>query len=380
MREDGFRPIIDSGSSRVFDCNAISLRLLTEGASGDGLFFRHPRLNHVVIIKHSVLPSERRSRREPPVGTKLFFPFNETNPVEGGSTIFLHDRQLEAALNERCGVNRLVDKEAFEEDLRLLRLLARLPTLDPFLLRDVLEAEGIEANDRYLEISDEQWTEIQGLIQQRFVPIVRAAFPEAKASRAKAKRLIEKLWEAKDEEALAPIIRTFRLPEDGALDILYSWKVITFYAYQYRRLKPTLLELAQWLKESEAIATFAAGPLRAVMGRLHHAVRTELRMQWSKIEVDPRRLRGRLRQDVHPQDRDRAVPHLPPQLPCDLLGDRRRARQDRPGGVVLGPHHPALSAAPRPSDRCAREHLRHARGDPRRRHGGRDHRGALRGV
>jgi len=89
-----------------------------------------------------VLPAERRTREDPAVGTKLYFPFNGRTPEEGGSTFSLHDRQLERALNERCGVNRQGDAEAFEQDLRLLRVLARLPTLDPFLLRDVLENEG----------------------------------------------------------------------------------------------------------------------------------------------------------------------------------------------------------------------------------------------
>jgi len=283
MKDDIFSPMIDTGSSRVFDCNGTTLKLVADNPDGTELFFRHARLNHVVVMKHSTLPSERASRRDPPVGTKLYFPFNERNPGEGGSTIFLHDRQLEAALAEKCGLNRNGDREAFDEDLRLLRLLARLPTLDPFLLRDVLDGESIEVNERYLDISDEQWTEIQGLIQERFVPIVRAAYPEVKASRSKVKRLIEKMWEAKDEEALAPIITTFRLPEEGALEILYSWKVITFYAYQYQRLKPALLELARWLKNSE-VASFGSGPARHALQPLHYAVRTELRTQWGKIE------------------------------------------------------------------------------------------------
>ncbi|HUZ73095.1 MAG TPA: hypothetical protein VMU87_08915 [Stellaceae bacterium] len=285
MKDDGFRPTIDVGSSRVFDCNGITLKLLGEQPGNDELFFRHPRLNQVVVVKHSLLPSERRSRRDPPVGTKLFFPFNEHAPSEGGSTIFLHDRRLEAALCERCGLSRSAGAEAFEEDFRLLRLLSRLPTLDPFLLRDVIEAEGLPVNDRYLDITDDHWTEIQGLIQQRFIPIVRAAFPEANASRAKAKRLIEQLWDARDAVALAPIITTFGLPADGALDILYSWKVITFYSYQYQRLKPSLLELAQWVKEGEAIAAVAAGPVRGAMTRLHQSVRNELRTQWRRIEA-----------------------------------------------------------------------------------------------
>ena len=285
MKDDLFSPMIDTGSSRVFDCNGTTLKILADNPAEGDLFFRHACLNGVVVMKHSVLPSERRSRRDPPVGTKLFFPFNEKSPGEGGSTIFLHDRQLEEALAEKCGLNRNGDREAFEDDLRLLRTLARLPTLDPFLLRDVLEAESITVNDRYLDISDEQWLELQALIQERFVPIVRAAYPDAKASRGQVKKLIEKLWEAKDEEALAPIIATFRLPEDGALETLYSWKIITFYAFQYQRLKPALLELARWLKNSEGMGSFGAGSTRHALLPLHHRVRTELRAQWGKIEA-----------------------------------------------------------------------------------------------
>ena len=276
--------MIDSGSSRVFDCNAVTLKLAREDGGDETRFFRHPALNHVVIIKHSALPHERRTRNDPPVGTKLFFPFNEANPYEGGSAIFLHEPQLEAALMEKCGVNRFNDRESFEEDLRILRLLARLPTLDPFLLRDVLDADKIKVHERYLEISSAQWLEIQNLIQQRFVPIVNAAFPEATNSRTAAKKLIEKLWEAKDREALAPIIQTFGLPEDGALEILYAWKVISFYSFQYQRLKPALLDLARWVKEAEALANFSSGPLRGMLGPLHSMVRQELRTQWGKIE------------------------------------------------------------------------------------------------
>ena len=284
MKDDIFSPMIDSGSSRVYDCNGITQKLLGEQPEAKPLFFRNPGLNEVIILKHSVLPAERRNREDPAVGTKLYFPFNAKAPGEGGSTIFLHDRQLEAALNERCGVNRQGDTEAFAQDLRLLRVLARLPTLDPFLLRDVLEGEAIAVNERYLEIGDAQWSQIQGLIQERFIPIVRAAYPDTQTSSGKAKKLIELLWEAKDAEALAPVIATFRLPEDGALEILYSWKVITFYSYQYRRTKPVLLELARWLKEGDAVAAAATGAARTVLPPLYDAVRRELRVQWAKIE------------------------------------------------------------------------------------------------
>ena len=284
MREDSLRAMIDSGSSRVFDCNGISLKLIAEGAGSDALFFRHPALNHVVMIKQSTLPSERRNFEDPPVATKLFFPFNEHDARQGGNTIFVHEKHLEAALDEKCGVNRSLDREAFDDDVRILRLLAKLPTLDPFLIRDTLETESVRVNEHYLEMSDEQWNEIQGCIHQRFVPILKAAYPDANESRGKAKQLLETLWAAKDAAALAPIIKTFGLPEDGALQALYSWKVITFYAYQYQRLRPMLLAMAQWLKEVDSMPGFAAIASREPMRTLRLAVRNELRKQWGKID------------------------------------------------------------------------------------------------
>jgi len=189
----------------------------------------------------------------------------------------VHDKRLEAALDQKCGMKREVDLEAFEEDVRMLRLLAKLPTLDPFLIRDTLELEGISVNERYCDISDAQWEEIQSSIYQRFTPLLRAAYPDAKEFRGKARRLLACLWEAKDFETLAPVIKAFGLPEDGALEILYAWKVVTFYVYQYLRLQPKLLALAQWLKESAAPASAPARALREV-------VRSELRTQWSRVD------------------------------------------------------------------------------------------------
>src|SRR5580692_5574950 len=111
MSETGLRPIIDSGSSRVFDCNRITSRLRENGVR-DNLFFRNPQLNNLIVIKHTVPAHERRARHMGPVGTKLYFAFDENDPYRGGSTIFLHDQHLEAALHDKCGVSRENNKQA----------------------------------------------------------------------------------------------------------------------------------------------------------------------------------------------------------------------------------------------------------------------------
>jgi hypothetical protein len=284
VTETGLRPIIDSGSSRVFDCNRITRKLRELKQDNESLFFRNARLNDVIIIKHSVPAADRRSRSTPTVGTKLYFAFNENEPHRGGKTIFLHHDRLEAALQDTCGVSRENNKQAVEEDIVLLRALGRLPTLDPFLMRDILTSEGLAVNPAYLDISGEEWREIELYIQDHFTPLVRAAVPGAAVSHEKANRLAEKMWEAKDLKALEPLIVALRLPEDSALDIFYAWKVITFYAFQYTRLKPKLLEMAQWLKASETLPRLTPHDLKLRIEGSHKAVRERIRQPWRVVE------------------------------------------------------------------------------------------------
>jgi hypothetical protein len=284
VTETGLRPIIDSGSSRVFDCNRVTRQSREQKRDGGPLFFRNARLNDVIIIKHSIPATDRRSRRSPMVGTKLYFAFDENEPYRGGKTIFLHNDHLEAALQDTCGVSRENNKQAVEEDIVLLHALGRLPTLDPFLMRDIITSEGLVVNPAYLDISGEEWKEIELYIQDHFTPLIRAAVPGAAGSHEKANRLAEKMWEAKDLKALEPLVVALRLPEDTALEIFYAWKVITFYAFQYTRLKPKLLEMAKWLKSSETLPRLTPSDMRLRIEACHKGVRERVRQPWRVIE------------------------------------------------------------------------------------------------
>jgi hypothetical protein len=81
--------------------------------------------------------------------------------------------------------------------------------------------------------------------QQRFEPLVSAAFPDAMAWNEKTCRLVEKIWEASDVTELVPPIEAFRLPPDQALDIFKAWKGINFYSFQYARVQPQLTDMAK---------------------------------------------------------------------------------------------------------------------------------------
>lgn len=281
MNDELLKPAVDCGLSRVFDCNSITIKLRERDQPPKRLFFRNGRLNNVVIMKQGVPQAERRQARMPAVGTKLFFPFNANSSYFGGNTIFVHDTALENALREQCGLDKQVDAKAFEDDVRLLHALDRLPTLEPFLLMDTLRSAEIEVNEEYLQIGAREAAKIEAFIRERAAPLVAAALPEAPPSDATA--LAAQLAEAKDAKALAPLIRALHLAEDKAMPMLHGWKVIAFYSCLYESLRPRLIEIAKWLKDTEVTVAELPPIIRRRVEAMHDAVKTELRALWQLI-------------------------------------------------------------------------------------------------
>jgi len=275
------RPMLDAGSPRVFNVNEMTRRILAKDPAAP-LFFRNKPLNAVVLIKDAVPASERRGGGRQ-TGTKLYFPFNELDIYEGGRSIFIHDSNLRRAITDKFGEGTVSDEER-NEDMRILSVLDKLPSLDPFLMKDVFHREGIAINDAYFEVSPEAWNEIEAFILQRFEHLVKAAFPDALPSDDRGRRLIEKMWEASDLAALKPMVEAFRLPQGEALEIFSAWKGIIFYSFQYERLNGQFIALFKWLKEIKVPFGVKTPAEREEFLGLLELVKSQLRSEWQMIE------------------------------------------------------------------------------------------------
>lgn len=281
MTNKYLKPMLDVGSPRVFNCNEMT-RSVLRAAPEAPLFFQNKPLNSIVLVKDAV-PEGDRPAGSPAVGTKLYFPFNENNIYEGGRTIFLHERGIDGAIKDYCGEGGALDT-ALVEDMRKMRLMDRLPSLDPFLLKDAFRREKIVIDDGYFEVTDEAWGEIESFMLQRFEPLIAAAFPDAQSSNLKARQLIDKIWEAKDIEALLPLIDAFRLPRERALDIFSSWKGIVYYSFQYSCEQTRFANLVRWVAENEAPP---AGVTSVEVKELQNTlkfVKEQLRAEWQKTD------------------------------------------------------------------------------------------------
>ena len=259
MDKEFIKPMLDVGSPRVLNVNIMTKNILEKDPEAK-LFFSCRTLNNVVLIKDADV-----STRDAIIGTKLYFPFNENDIYEGGRTIFIHASGIENVLKEHFGEGALPE-EALHSDMRILRLLDKLPSLDPFLLKDIFMTEKIDMNDDYFEVSKEMWDSIEFYILQGFTPLAKAAFPDALSSDEVARKLIAKMWEGRDLETLKPMIQAFRIPQGKEHETFAAWKGIMFYGFQHERMKDSVVNLFAWLNEVKIpIAVMSPGERKEVI-------------------------------------------------------------------------------------------------------------------
>ncbi|MCR9267529.1 MAG: hypothetical protein NXI03_08150, partial [Alphaproteobacteria bacterium] len=225
---------LNSGSTRVFNVDRLHRSIMEEGAPRDEHLFRYPELHRIIFIKQALFDTSYQAERTNRVGTKLYFAFNEDNAFEGGKSIFAGDPQFDEAMAFQLGFDRRRNMENYIRDRDIIQILDSLPSLDPFLMRDRLTAEGITPHLGYFEIEEEEWRHIREHVMRRFRPIVEFAFGGSDATKAQARlrSLVQKIWDAKDMDGLRPVIDAMELSVDEAPQALHAWKGVIYYDYR----------------------------------------------------------------------------------------------------------------------------------------------------
>ena len=121
-------------------------------------------------------------------------------------------------------------------------------------------------------------------ILQGFEPLAKAAFPDALASDEVAKKLIEKIWEGRDLEALKPLIMAFRLPAGQELEIFAAWKGVNFYGFEHQAASQKMADMMAWLKEVKIpVGTMSAAERNEIKASLETS-KSRLQGEWQAAE------------------------------------------------------------------------------------------------
>src|SRR5262249_3751304 len=124
----------------------------------------------------------------------------------------------------------------------------------PYLMKDILERSGQTIPEGYFGVPDKEAGLIKARVKTRLRPLVATAFGggEKPVGEATIESLVDKLWQLKDLQELAPLVAAFRITMEEAPETFYCWLGITFFENEYLRVQPTLKKMAEWMSANAA--------------------------------------------------------------------------------------------------------------------------------
>ncbi len=224
--------------------------------------FANARLNRCFVVKETTTRVSDFSLGNF-TETKLVIPYNADELGEGGISYLPKMRGGWRALQDAGLLSETHDDPRRARDQAIIDIFCMLPSYAPFLVKDRLQLKGIEADENYFAITPQEYDSVRSFIALRFDKMVQTLIPPDLPDRnERVERLVNKLWFLDDLDSLKDIARAFSIPSDRMFEVFYGWKGISFFEYEYARIKQRLMDLVSWLAEESEPADFVPKDVR----------------------------------------------------------------------------------------------------------------------
>lgn len=238
-----------ASSARVLDLITLALAP-PDTADGQGVeldpaagpqeprpMFQHPLLNRTIIVKHNMGPTEEDRMAPRRIGaTKIIFPFDAKDLSLGGQYLFVDQPDFVGALTRHLNYRDL----PLDRDVAVLRMLDKLPTLDPFLVHGALAQKQITVDRRYHRLSAIDRADMLGFVVGEIRALIELCFRGAKVDEARAQRLSERLLGDQDGAELDLLRQSLRMERSEFSEAMFTWKGFLYYRWRARELTPQL--------------------------------------------------------------------------------------------------------------------------------------------
>ena len=253
--------------------------LFKSSALNDSIIFKFPNFQEEISeASKKAFGGQGVKLSSNPIETGIYLPYSTDAIDEGGCAIYLRQKNYKRILLDTIGsapiesagqgshgdITELPDN--IQYDLKLLDILDSVPTLDPFLLKECLDSNGVIYDSSILRLDPNEESEIKQLISGKISPIIQKAFESANKRADNHERLLLALWDPTMPEAKA-FVHAFGINESETSQVFSAWKGITFYQLQARATAPKLKEMLEWLKSKDAMP-FDAVANKAYMPQL----------------------------------------------------------------------------------------------------------------
>jgi hypothetical protein len=132
-----------------------------------------------------------------------------------------------------------------EEDFRLLELLSKLPSLDPFLLKETLTRHNFAPADCYFAMSTADIERMRNFAGEQIQQLITLAFGGSNSHMSQSiKRMVDAILTKDTESRLDPLRVTLGLDGQQFEDSIFSWKGFLYFKWQFRGSMVKLQSLA----------------------------------------------------------------------------------------------------------------------------------------
>ncbi len=199
-------------------------------------------------MKHRLRANETDFFKRLPrsVATKIIIPFEKSDLRVGGRSFFVEQRGHEQLVRD---IGNYGNDDALRRDLEALRLIDALPSLDPFLLREHLRANGFEPSACYFAISNaDQERMFQYAANEVRRLMVLAVGPQGGAGHAPTNRMVSALLSNEVSDRLEPLRITLGLAPAEFSEGVFSWRGFLYYKWSLEEFWPNLIAALRDLK------------------------------------------------------------------------------------------------------------------------------------
>jgi len=234
-----------ASTARVLNLRDVTLRM---GADPDFIarpLFKNPDLNRSIIVKHRLRSNETDEFQLPRfTATKILLPIDINDLKMGARYLFVGQKGFDSLLYESFGIHISYDSS----DYRTLRLLDETPSLDPFLLREQLRRNGLEAARCYFDLSAADTRSMVTFAQSEIEPLVMMSLNTTAGASGHARRLAHKILVNAADADLDPLRRTMMLDHNQYQEGLFCWKAFLYYKWRMAEILPNVASIAKQIE------------------------------------------------------------------------------------------------------------------------------------
>jgi hypothetical protein len=236
-----------ASSSRVLNLCSLAAPQANNPGYKAAPFFLSPVLNTAIILKHSLRANEQGFfARKRALSTKVIVPFNTKDLAIGGRSLFVGQKNFRQTIED---VGNYQEQSNLQRDIDVLQRIDGLPSLDPFLVRELLGRSGFKPDACYFTLSgadqqrmaDYSSSEVQKLT-------LMATGGGGNVSDASTQRMTKALLSNEVSELLDPFRITLQLDQSQFGDGIFSWRGFLYYKWGLQELWPRLMTTLRSMK------------------------------------------------------------------------------------------------------------------------------------